>query len=333
MNVQEQLLQERVDPGLSNSALTEAARRALAAIGDGPDTDAQHGAPIVRGYHVLTGGCWNRVIGIEAAGRGLVCKISPHPNDEKIIREFSVLTAFAERSHLPIPQPLYLDAEGEVFPGTSFVMTRVPGAVMHECFGMLNYGQRRGITRQIADDLASLHQIRSRGFGGVELEEDERDERWADFWLPRFDRTIEEASAAGVPAQLIEGAHEVRPHLEGFLEIGTESTMTHYDIWSGNVMLDVESDPPRVSGYIDIPGFFADYARELSFAMLFGVANRRFFETYLQTHELDEGFAVRANIYNLKMNIRHVQMYPMEYGYQAGALQNLEAIRDAIAAT
>jgi fructosamine-3-kinase len=59
------------------------------------------------------------------------------------------------------------------------------------------------------------------------------------------------------------------------------------------------------------------------------VANRRFFETYLQHHELDDGFAVRANIYNLKMNIKHVEMYPGAAVYRQGAEENLEAIREA----
>jgi fructosamine-3-kinase len=327
VNVQEALLQERVDPHLSDRVLTELARRAIRTA-DGSDTAVAAG---VQGYETLTGGCWNRVIGIEAGGRRLVCKISPHPHDEKIIREFEVLTAFAEHTDLSVPRPLALDADAELVPGTTLVMSRIPGAVMHECFGLLNYGRRRAITDEIASDLAELHRITGHGFGGVELPPAERHEQWADFWLPRLDRVIDEAAASGsVPAPLIEGAREVRPHLRPHLDIGTESTMTHYDVWSGNVMIDVEADPPRVSGYIDVPGYFADYARELSFAMLFGVANRRFFETYLRSHTLDDGFELRANIYNLKMNIKHVQMYPSQRVYQQGAAENLRFVREAL---
>ncbi len=321
MNVQEAILQERIDPYLSDRALTELARLALGST-----------TTTVRGYRVLTGGCWNRVIGISAGERDLVCKISPRRRDERIIREFEVLEAFASETDLHVPRPLHLDAEGEILPGTTLVMSRVPGAVMHECFGLLNFGQRRRITDEIAEDLAHLHQNRATGFGGVELAEDDRGESWPDFWLPRFDRVIDEAAASGsVPAPLIEGARELRGHLRPLIEIGSESTMTHYDIWSGNVMIDVEADPPRVSGYIDIPGFYADYARELSFAMLFGIAGRRFFETYLRYHELDKGFELRANIYNMKMNMKHVQMYPTQFVYQQGAAQNIDFVRQALA--
>lgn len=95
-------------------------------------------------------------------------------------------------------------------------------------------------------------------------------------------------------------------------------------------MIDVDSNPPIVSGYIDVPGFYADYARELSFAMLFGVADRRFFATYLRHHSLDAGFELRVNIFNLKMNIRHVQMYPSEAFYRLGAEENLAYLRRAL---
>ncbi len=317
MNVQEQLLQERIDPFLSNGTLTELCRRGLAGE-----------RCAVSGYETLTGGCWNRVIGVRCGERDLVLKISPHARDERIIREYRVLGEFASRTDLLVPTPLYLDDQSELLQGTTLVMTRLPGAVMHECFGLLNYGARRRITDEIAEDLAHLHRIRAPGFGGVELPEAERHDEWPDFWLPRFDQAIDEAAASGsVPASLVAGAYEVRPHLRPLLRIGETATMTHYDIWSGNVMVDVEADPPRVSGYIDIPGFYADDARELSFAMLFGVANRRFFETYLRHHDLDHGFELRANVYNLKMNIKHVQMYPGQRVYQQGAAENLDFIR------
>jgi fructosamine-3-kinase len=319
MNVQEALLQERIDPSLTDERLSLLAGRALAE------------RATVRGYTVLTGGCWNRVIGIRAGGSELVVKISPNDRDERIIREYRVLETFDRETELPVPRPLLLDGEDGELPGTALVMTRLPGRVMHECFGLLDRNDRSRIIDRIAEDITALHHRRGTGFGGVELSQEDRFAAWPDFWLPRFDRVTEEAAESGsVPASLIEGAREVRPHLRPFLEIGPESTMTHYDIWAGNVMVDIHADPPQVSGYIDVPGFYADYARELSFAMLFGVADRGFLDTYRRDHEIDEGFPIRANIYNLKMNIKHIEMYPSQPVYRHGAEDNLSAIRSAL---
>jgi fructosamine-3-kinase len=64
--------------------------------------------------------------------------------------------------------------------------------------------------------------------------------------------------------------------------------------------------------------------------MMFGVADRRFFQRYLEHHQIDEGFSVRAAIYNLKMNIKHVMMYPDQLHYQQGAAECLEVIRRAL---
>lgn len=319
MNVQEQLLNEKIDPMLSDWALSRLAGNAL---GEEVRTD---------GYAVLTGGCWNRVIGVEAGGTQLVFKISPHQRDAKIIREFRVLEEFADLTDLPVPEPLYLDAEGEYLPGTTLVMSRIPGAVMHESVGLLNYGQRRRIIREIADYVVALHSRSAQGFGGVELPGSERERSWAAFWLPRFDRVLREVEETGtVPSSILAATREVRPEFPTLLADVTEPVMTHYDIWSGNVMIDVEADPPRVTGFIDIPGFYADYARELSFAMLFGVADRNFMASYQRVYDLDSGFEVRTAVYNLKMTIKHIQMYPDQPFYQQAAVRCLQTIHRAV---
>jgi fructosamine-3-kinase len=316
MNVQEELLRGRIDPHLTDGNLSRL-------------TGGR-----VTGYRVLTGGCWNRVIGVRSGDAELVLKISPHEHDENIIREYRVLEVFARETEMPVPTPLHLDAADGVLPGTTLVMTRLPGRVMHEAFGVLDGAARRRIVDEIAEHVSALHRILGHGFGGVELPEEERLASWPDFWLPRLDRVLEEAEESGVvPQSLIDQARRFRPYLDPFLDIGDRSTMTHYDIWAGNVMIDIHSDPPRVSGYIDVPGHFADYARELSFAMLFGVADRRFLEMYGSEHPFDEGFPLRVNIYNLRTNMKHIQMYPSQAIYREGAAENLQAIHRALDGT
>lgn len=320
MNVQETLLREKIDPALTDDALSALVSRAL------NETTRVHG------YEVLTGGCWNRVIGVDAGGRDLVIKISPHENDRKITREFDVLESFNRLAEMPVPRPLLLEPSNGTVPGTTLVMTRLPGAVMHSCFGRLREPDRRRITTEIAEHVASLHQTVGAGFGGVELEAEARLDSWPEFWLPRFDTVLDDVQTSGVvPQELIDGAREIRPDLEAPLRSVSTPVLCHYDIWSGNVMIDLDADPPRVSGYIDIPGYYADYARELSFALLFGVADAVFFEVYTRDHAIDDGFELRVAIYNLKMNLRHIQMYPQQWYYQAGAAQCLETIRKYLA--
>ena len=319
MNVNERLLNECIDPFLTADRLAEVGRLAL-------------GHPVrVREASVLSGGCWNRVIAVAFAGDEpeLVYKINPEPGNAGLAREYRVLERFAE-TELPVPTPVYLDGGGSVIPGTLLVMKKVPGVVMHRIFGRLAAHDREQVTEQIAHAVGRLHRRRGSGFGGVELDAGERVAEWAEFWLPRFDRAFEDIASRNLLAA--DFLAEVARAREGFgphLGIGPEATLTHYDIWSGNVMLARGEDGFHVSAFIDVPGHWADYARELSFMEMFGVADAAVYRIYREYRELDPGFEMRKNIYNLKMHLRHITMYPDEAYYRQGAEACLRRIRRA----
>lgn len=336
MNVREEILQEKIDPFLTPDRLAVIARLVFAEHGEGAGKNSDTGGEElqIEAAKVLSGGCWNRVIEVSFASgeAGVVYKISPEEGDEKIIREYRVLGYFASRTSLPVPRPLFVDTSGQLLPGTLLVMTRVPGVVLHRVFGLLTREMIAGLTDQIAAQVIELHKERSSGFGGVEMVEGKRRQNWSEFWLPRFDAVFSQVTDSGlVELKLLEQIDKVRRSFPAALEIGSRSTLTHYDIWSGNVMVDFEGSGypgrPFVSGYIDIPGFWADYARELSFMEMFGLANGRFYDRYWSAFAKDESFEVRKNIYNLKMHLKHITMYPKQAFYRRGAEQALHYIQ------
>ena len=320
MNVREEILREKIDPFLTPKRLCALAELAFAETGDGREKLN------VETVKVLSGGCWNRVIGVSfSSGQPqIICKISPVEKDEKIIREYRVLGYFASHTAMPVPRPLLIDTSGELLPGTLLVMTRIPGVVLHRVFGLLTREIVDWLTDQIAAQVIELHKERSKGFGGVEVEEDDRYHSWPDFWLPRFDGVFAEIATSGLVADaMLRQIERLRLRFPVALDIGSRGTLTHYDIWSGNVMVDFEGSGfpgrPFVSGYIDIPGYWADYARELSFMEMFGMANDRFYDRYWSAYPQDEGFELRKNIYNLKMHLKHITMYPDQSYYRDGA--------------
>ncbi len=316
MNVREALLRERIDPALTPSALSVIASLAL-------------GTPAgVSSWRPLTGGCWNRVICLQGdpAVESLVLKIAPSAGDAALAREYKVLRWFAGHTRLPVPEALHVDDSGGVIPGTFIVMRRVPGRPLHDAFELLGRSNRRRLTIRIAEDIAELHQARARGFGGVEVPEASR-MSWPDFWLPRFDTVRQEAAgSSAVDPRVLSRIDALRPRLPRLLAIGETGTLTHYDIWAGNVMVEPTRVGAHVTGYIDVPGFWADPVRELSFAEMFGIADGLFYEVYSSVHRLPDGWELRKDLYNLKMHLKHVTMYPGERYYRDGAARCLASL-------
>jgi fructosamine-3-kinase len=328
VNVREKILREKIDPFLTRERLAAVSRLAFA------DTQDGAGMPGIEAVKVLSGGCWNRVVGLSfSSGQPqIVCKISPDEMDEKILREYRVLGFFASHTAMPVPRPLLVDTSGKLLPGTLLVMTRIPGVVLHRVFGLLTGQMVDILTDQIAAQVIELHKERSNGFGGVEVEEESRFQNWADFWLPRFDAVFAEVHSSGlVGTDILGQIQRLRGRFPAALDIGRRSTLTHYDIWSGNVIVDFEGSgypgQPFVSGYIDIPGYWADYARELSFMEMFGLAGSRFYARYWSAFPQDESFELRKNIYNLKMHLKHITMYPDQEYYRNGAEAALRFIQ------
>ena len=196
----------------------------------------------------------------------------------------------------------------------------------------LDADARDRIDDEIAGYVSDLHTSRARGFGGVELADDERMTSWPDFWIPRFDEVAKRVAEGDfVSEKMLDEIAEVRTAFREILSIGETGTLTHYDIWSGNVMIETDGHHPKVSGFIDIPGYYADYAREISFMHVFGMAGERFFDKYTRAHRLDSDFILRLNTYSLRTHLQHITMYPTESFYRQGAQNCLRYIRDAMA--
>jgi aminoglycoside phosphotransferase (APT) family kinase protein len=261
------------------------------------------------------------------SGKRYVLKISPEKENLSIKREARILTLFSENTGMPVPEPYLCDLSGSIIPGSFLLMERIRGSVMHQAAGILGTKERVNISREIGSCVAALHRHRETGFGGAELPPEERTRSWPDFWLPRYDRVLRESADSGVvDRDLLLRAQKIRPCLHGLLEIGREGTLTHYDIWSGNVMIDRPEGRATVSGFIDVSGFYADYARELSFMLMFGLADDHMMKPYLEEHSLDGEFSLRVNIYNLKMHLKHITMYPGQLYYRRGAEECLSFI-------
>ena len=63
---------------------------------------------------------------------------------------------------------------------------------------------------------------------------------------------------------------------------------------------------------------------------MFGLASPRFYDRYWGAFPRDETFELRKNIYNLKMHLKHIMMYPDQGYYREGAEASLRFIRQVL---
>jgi fructosamine-3-kinase len=319
MNVNEKILQEKIDPHFTSVKLSKICSDSLSSSVD------------VDKVYILTGGCLNRVIGIDLknGSPSLVLKATPTKNDQGLKHEYSVLEYFNKNTSLPVPSPLFYDDSGDIIPGTYFVMTKIDGISMHHLdFSMHDI---RDITEQVATILIDLHKHKEKGFGAIEKSSNDKTLEWAEFWLPRFDQVLRTVRSGGnIPETLLERIEQVRPSFEKLIQIGQMATLTHYDIWSGNILLNRINGRISISGFLDVQGYWADYARELSFMEMFGLASDYFYSLYQQVHKLDDTFHIRKDLYNLKMHLKHIDMYPDQSYYRDGAERCLQTVENEV---
>lgn len=89
----------------------------------------------------------------------------------------------------------------------------------------------------------------------------------------------------------------------------------HGDIWHNNIIVDDrDPDRPRITGYIDGGGLFAEVEYELAYLLAFGgLVGDRFFRAYSRRHPLQDGFLRRCRVYWLNTMLLHLWLFGRDY--------------------
>ena len=63
---------------------------------------------------------------------------------------------------------------------------------------------------------------------------------------------------------------------------------------------------------------------------MFGVSSDYFYNLYREAHPLDDTFHIRKDLYNLKMNLLQLHMYPDQKYYREGVEKCLQTVENEI---
>ncbi len=103
---------------------------------------------------------------------------------------------------------------------------------------------------------------------------------------------------------------------EQYLAEPKQPSLLHGDLWAGNYMIDSCGEP----WLIDPAAYVGHAEADLAMTELFGGFDRRFYDAYRETAEIDPGYADRRDLYNLYHLLNHLNLFGGSYLYSVKSI-------------
>jgi aminoglycoside phosphotransferase (APT) family kinase protein len=201
----------------------------------------------------LDGGTFNDVFRVTLAdGRRLILKVPPLPDVPVLAYEREILRTEALFYELAAPHrqvPAVIYAGFGHRGGDFLLMTELPGQPWPAVADRIDDGQRRRLRGDLGRLVAGLHAMTGSGFGYPA-------QPLAASWRTAFGGMLEtilaEADQYRVPLPLPAGVIRQRAaRHESVLDELTTPVLVHFDLWDGNILIDLAGATPRIGGLID----------------------------------------------------------------------------------
>jgi len=266
----------------------------------------------VRSSRRLYGGSISRVLLWRTSGepREVVAKLNHADHADTFRQEAGSLRWYAQHTRLPVPRPLAVVAEDDVFTGSGLLMSRLAGVTLSDA-----RLSPQGITQfqhDLAEQVAALHACTRERYGSA-LDPGNGAVRWLDVYGPQIERDF-----AAVRDQLSTPTRSIiadlLAHLDVWLPEADRPTLVHGDLWATNILVDdSHPDRPVITGFIDAHASYCDPEYELAYLRVFHTVNEQFFGFYQRHHALREGFERRCRVYWLGTMLMHVRVFGGRY--------------------
>ncbi|MCP3871476.1 MAG: fructosamine kinase family protein [Gammaproteobacteria bacterium] len=169
--------------------------------------------------------------------------------------------------------------------------------------------------------LAALHRTTSERFGwhrdntiGSTPQPNEWYDNWMEFWREkRLGYQLTLAAENGYSGNLQRRGEILLQSLPSLLEHQPVPSLTHGDLWSGNLAYDRDSQPV----IYDPATCYADRETDLAMTELFGGFGSDFYAAYREAWPLIPGYSTRRTLYNLYHILNHLNLFGGGYGNQA----------------
>jgi aminoglycoside phosphotransferase (APT) family kinase protein len=289
------------------------------------------------GHVLLTGGTFNSVYRLRFADRpGLVVKLSPDPHGAKMTYEQGLVETEAQfytlvgaATALPVPDVVAVQDLGpELGGGQMLLVSELPGAPWYG--SGLAATDRGGLRSDLGRMVASLHGITGPSFGYPSESTGPLTSSWAEAFEAMIDAVL--ADAVHFQVDLPVDPRRIRDALATCskdLATVEVPSLVHFDLWDGNVLLDL-AGTPRISGIIDGErAMWGDPVMDFASAALFGEIRDdedfiRGYESAGLTMPLDESARRRLLLYRAYLGlIMAVEPIPRGYPKEGNRLADI----------
>lgn len=260
----------------------------------------------IQSVQSISGGDINAAFRLQSTSESYFVKLN-HTNRHSMFEaEFAGLLALAETNTMTVPKPL------------------VHGVTANVSFLVLEYLTLNRLTstseRLLGEQLAHLHLQRQPYFGwhidntiGSTPQVNPRTYDWLTFWRT-FRLNFQLNLVKGHSKRLSSLGEQLSERLGEFFHGYTPlPSLLHGDLWGGNAASLADGTPI----IFDPACYFGDRETDLAMTELFGGFGQDFYAAYNAVWQLDSGYRIRKNLYNLYHILNHAVMFGGGYTGQA----------------
>jgi fructosamine-3-kinase len=254
------------------------------------------------------GGCINTAFRLEGETRSYFVKLNQQTLLPMFAAEADGLREISATQTVRVPSPIACGVSG----GQAWLAME-----------NLELRPSRGdCDRLLGQRLAAMHKIAQPYFGwhrdntiGSTPQPNNRYSDWLGFWREqRLGFQLKLAAQNGYRGRLQREGEKLLEYLPAFFAgYKPQPSLLHGDLWGGNYAAD-DAGRPVV---FDPACYYGDREADVAMTGLFGGFGRDFMAAYQDTWPLDQGYAIRKDLYNLYHIINHVNLFGGGYLGQA----------------
>ena len=254
----------------------------------------------------LDGGMINTVfrLDFDRSPNSTVIKMNRERDSSVLKSEHRRLDYLRNRTNLPVPETYDTGYGDDDTPFSYLLLETLPGVNLSNARTAIS--DRTAIDRELAEVLVNQHGLTRPHFGRID---EEGVLLWSDVMVPEL-LSMREHMQGRLSEEVIEDIDEALSSAgEVFVDQGNP-TLTHGDIWAGNIIVEERGGRWHLSGLVDPSAAkFTDVELELAYLEVFETVGPAFYEIYNARYPGRPGYKLRRLYYWLNTYMIHVWLF------------------------